>query len=52
MRSGVCQGSLLPPNLFNVFMNIFILNIKNRDLGCYVNRSLVSCILYADDVIL
>ena len=33
-------------------MNIFIVIIRNRDLGCYVNRSLVSCILYADDVIL
>ena len=33
-------------------MHYFILSIRNRDLGCYVNRSLVSCILYADDVII
>jgi len=33
-------------------MNIIILNIRNHDIRCYVNRSLVSCILYADDVIL
>jgi len=52
VRSGVRQGSILSPNLFTAFMNIFILSIRNRDLGCYVNRSLVSCILYADDVIL
>ena len=51
--SGVRQGSVLSPNLFTVFMNIFfILNIRNHDLGCYVNRSLVSCILFADDVLL
>ena len=52
VHSGVRQGSILSPNLFTAFMNIFILSIRNRDLGCYVNRSLVSCILYADDVIL
>ena len=52
VRSGVRQGSILSPNLFTAFMNIFILSIRNRDLGCYVNRSLVSCIFYADDVIL
>ena len=33
-------------------MIIFILNIRNHDLRYYVNCSLVSCILYADDVIL
>jgi len=52
VRSGVRQGSVLSPNLVTVFMNIFILNIKNHDLGRYVNRSLVSCILYADDILL
>jgi len=52
VRSGVRQGSVLSPKLFTLFMNIFILNIRNHNLGCYVNRSLVSCILYADDVIL
>ena len=52
MHSGVRQGSVLSPNLFTVIMNIFILNTRNYDFGCYVNRSIVSCILYADDVIL
>jgi len=43
-RNGVRHDSILSPNLFTAFMNIFILSIRNRDLGCYVNRSLVSCI--------
>ena len=32
-------------------LHYFIINIRNQDLGCYVNRFLVSCILYANDMI-
>jgi len=52
VHSVVRQGSVLSPNLFTVFMSIFILNIRNYNFGCYVNRLLVSCSLYADDAIL
>jgi len=31
-------------------MNVFIWNIRNHDLECCVNRSLVSYVLFADDV--
>jgi len=52
VRSGVRQYSVLSPSLFSVFMNLIIVNIRSHDLGCYINRTLITCILYADDIIL
>ena len=46
------QGSSLSPALFNVFMNKVIIDLKKLDLGCYINKTWIGCILYADDIIL
>jgi len=50
--SGVRQGSPLSPALFNVFVNVFIVNTKATGQGCYMNREWLGCIMYADDIIL
>jgi len=33
-------------------MNLTIVKIRSHDLGCYFNRTLISRILYAHDIIL
>ena len=50
--SGVRQGSCLSPAIFNVFMNVFIVELKKLNLGCHVSQMFVGCLLYADDIIL
>ena len=50
--SGVRQGSCLSPAIFNVFMNLFISQLKLQGMGCHVFTLFLGCLLYADDIIL
>jgi len=41
----------LSPAIFNVLMNVFILQLKTLNVGCHVSGMFVACLLYADDII-
>ena len=48
---GVRKGSSLSPALFTLFVNMFIVKMRELNAGCGVNCSFVGCIMYADDLI-
>jgi Reverse transcriptase (RNA-dependent DNA polymerase) len=52
VRSGVRQGGILSPSLFNVYVNDIVVTLRKLDAGCHIRNTFVGCIMYADDILL
>jgi len=50
--SGVRQGSCIFPAIFNVFINLFIIRLRDLGVGCCISSIFLGCILYTDDMLL
>jgi hypothetical protein len=50
--SGVRQGGILSPVLFNIYANSFIVSLRGSKLGCHFHDIYLGCIMYADDILL
>ena len=50
--SGVRQGSIISPKLFNLFVNILITSLRSADIGCHIDGIYLGIFMYADDIIL
>ena len=48
VKSGICQGGILSPLLFNIYTDCLILGLKSS----YMRGLFVGCIAYADDLLL
>jgi exonuclease III len=52
VKSGVRQGGVLSPILFNVYVNRMLTQLRSSDLGCRIHNTYIGCIMYADDLLL
>ena len=52
ITSGVRQGDCISPTLFNFFINDLAIGIKDLNLGVNTGHSVISILLYADDIVL
>ena len=51
IRSGVKEGSVIPPLLFSLYMNNFIIVLRSQSYWCYLDDMFVGCLLFADDIL-
>ncbi|KAG7305373.1 hypothetical protein JYU34_009439 [Plutella xylostella] len=49
---GVRQGGLTSPDLFNLYVNDLIVELRSTRIGCHVDNVCVNNLSYADDMVL
>ena len=52
IKSGVRQGGVLSPVLFNVYFNVIVNSLQHSKLGCELYGEYIGCLVYADDIFL
>lgn len=50
LESGVMQGGLTSPKLFNLYVNELIVELSRMRVGCSLDGDCINNISYADDI--
>ena len=52
MSSGLKQGAILSPYLFNIYLEPLITKINKSGFGCYIGNKPMGILSYADDIVI
>ena len=52
VSNGVCQGGVLSPILFTVYLDELLQHLAQLDIGCHLGHHFVGLVCYADDIAL
>jgi len=52
VKCGICQGGVLSPYLFAIYIDDLIAQLKQSGHGIYIEQLFVGCVCYADDIVL
>ena len=50
--NGVCQGGIISPYLFCVYMDDLSKKLNNVNAGCFMGTALINNLMYADDLVI
>ena len=50
--NGVCQGGILSPRMFALYVNQLTDGLLPCNAGCYINDMCINHVMYADDIIM
>ena len=52
IRNGVKQGGVLSPLLFNICIDVLLLQLSQGGVGCHIGNKYMGSFTYADDIVL
>ena len=52
VANGVCQGGVLSPILFTLYIDDLLMDLKEQGVGCFGDSFFAGALCYADDLVL